>query len=203
VLAAIRADLTITGRQRQVLIDIYESFRKDDLAGSREAQPTQPAEPPIGGPSLLRTASHTGLQGRATMALTTRVKKITKSKPFYAVAGAADYAVGRLRKLPKQLQRRQGQVRETAKELPSKARKTVTENLPEPAREYTDTVTTRISELYDELAVRGRKIVAKASGEAAQELKEVSESAKPATAREEEKAPASKPVSRTKTTSRA
>ncbi|MCC5579662.1 MULTISPECIES: helix-turn-helix domain-containing protein [Microtetraspora] len=46
VLAAIRADVTITERQRQVLIDIYESFRKENRAGNPEAQPTQPAEPP-------------------------------------------------------------------------------------------------------------------------------------------------------------
>jgi transcriptional regulator with XRE-family HTH domain len=37
VLAAIRADATISGRQRQALIDIYESFRKESLAGNREA----------------------------------------------------------------------------------------------------------------------------------------------------------------------
>lgn len=43
VLAAIRADVTLTGRQRQVLIDIYESFRKENRAES--AQPPQPAEP--------------------------------------------------------------------------------------------------------------------------------------------------------------
>jgi len=48
VLTAIRADSTITGRQRQVMIDIYESFRKEDRAGSREAQPTQPAESALG-----------------------------------------------------------------------------------------------------------------------------------------------------------
>ncbi|GIH73409.1 MULTISPECIES: helix-turn-helix domain-containing protein [Sphaerimonospora] len=42
VLAAIRADVTLTGRQRQVLIDIYESFRKENRAES--AQPPQSAE---------------------------------------------------------------------------------------------------------------------------------------------------------------
>ncbi|MGI5485706.1 helix-turn-helix domain-containing protein [Microtetraspora malaysiensis] len=48
VLAAIRADVTITERQRQVLIDIYESFRKENRAGNPEAQPSRPAEPPTG-----------------------------------------------------------------------------------------------------------------------------------------------------------
>ncbi|ETK33048.1 helix-turn-helix domain-containing protein [Microbispora sp. ATCC PTA-5024] len=42
VLTAIRADVTLTGRQRQVLIDIYESFRRENRADT--AQPTQPAE---------------------------------------------------------------------------------------------------------------------------------------------------------------
>ncbi|GIH66380.1 MULTISPECIES: helix-turn-helix domain-containing protein [Microbispora] len=42
VLAAIRADVTLTGRQRQVLIDIYESFRKENRADT--AQPPQSAE---------------------------------------------------------------------------------------------------------------------------------------------------------------
>jgi hypothetical protein len=139
------------------------------------------------------------------MALTTRVKRFTKSKPFYAFTGATGYAAETLSKLPKQLRTRRHEVRNTAKELPSKARKTVAENLPEPAREYTDTVTARLNELYDELAVRGRKIVGKVSGEAAQELEKVSESAKPATARVEKAATAGKPgrpASRTKTPSR-
>ncbi|WP_169953126.1 helix-turn-helix domain-containing protein [Microbispora sp. H11081] len=42
VLAAVRADVTLTGRQRQVLIDIYESFRKENQADT--AQPPQSAE---------------------------------------------------------------------------------------------------------------------------------------------------------------
>jgi transcriptional regulator with XRE-family HTH domain len=46
VVAAIWADVNISARQRQVLIDIYESFRKESLAGSRQARPVQPAEPP-------------------------------------------------------------------------------------------------------------------------------------------------------------
>ncbi|GAA0394358.1 transcriptional regulator [Acrocarpospora corrugata] len=46
VLTAIRADVTISGRQRQVLIDIYESFRRENRAATTdEAQPTTPAEP--------------------------------------------------------------------------------------------------------------------------------------------------------------
>ncbi|GAA4568797.1 hypothetical protein [Planotetraspora kaengkrachanensis] len=143
------------------------------------------------------------------MALTTRVKQFTESKPFYAFAGATSYAVEKLRKVPKQLRTGRHEVGETAKELPSRARKTVAENLPEPAREVTDTVTALLNVVYDELAVRGRKVVKQVSREAAQELGKVSETAKAATARDKQEAPARKPgrpasrTQRTKTASRA
>ena len=47
VLTAIRADHLITERQRQVLIDIYESFRKENRAGApdEDAQTSQKAHP--------------------------------------------------------------------------------------------------------------------------------------------------------------
>ncbi|WP_274386073.1 helix-turn-helix domain-containing protein [Streptosporangium sp. KLBMP 9127] len=47
VLTAIRADKFITVRQRQVLIDIYESFRKENHAGApdEDAQTSQNAHP--------------------------------------------------------------------------------------------------------------------------------------------------------------
>ncbi|MGC5016275.1 helix-turn-helix domain-containing protein [Streptosporangium sp. DT93] len=51
VLAAIRADHLITERQRQVLVDIYESFRKENQAAAAEEEAasagtaTPPAEP--------------------------------------------------------------------------------------------------------------------------------------------------------------
>jgi hypothetical protein len=48
VRAAIWANVTITERQRQVLINIYELFREEDRAGIARAQPTQPAESPLG-----------------------------------------------------------------------------------------------------------------------------------------------------------
>jgi hypothetical protein len=124
------------------------------------------------------------------MTLATEVKKITESKPFYALTGAGDFAVEKLRELPEQLQKiqsRQGDLRETAKDLPVKAREyattvqgkaeTVAKDFPEKARAYADTAATRFAELYEEFALRGRKIVSKVSGEAAHELAEVSESA--------------------------
>ncbi|WP_248963178.1 hypothetical protein [Sphaerisporangium perillae] len=107
------------------------------------------------------------------MTLADRVKKITKPKPFYATAGAGDYAVENLRELRKRLQKQlrahQGEVRETAKELPGKARETVVKSLPEQAREYADTTTAKVTELHDDLAARGPKIVSTMSREAAKE----------------------------------
>ncbi|HEY9525110.1 MAG TPA: helix-turn-helix transcriptional regulator [Thermopolyspora sp.] len=46
VLNALRADTTITERQRQVLMDIYDSFRKENRAGTpgQAAQPSQKAQ---------------------------------------------------------------------------------------------------------------------------------------------------------------
>lgn len=44
VITTIRADVTLTERQRQVLIDIYESFRKE-IQVDEPAQPPQSAEP--------------------------------------------------------------------------------------------------------------------------------------------------------------
>jgi transcriptional regulator with XRE-family HTH domain len=43
VQAAIRADLALSERQKQVLLDIYESFRKEDAAdGMPRTEPTTP-----------------------------------------------------------------------------------------------------------------------------------------------------------------
>jgi len=47
VVATIRADTLLTERQRQVLIDIYESFRKEHLAGDEQtSQNTHPQRDP-------------------------------------------------------------------------------------------------------------------------------------------------------------
>jgi transcriptional regulator with XRE-family HTH domain len=53
VLAAIRTDGSLTGRQRQVLIDIYESFRKENRAEApteteRTSQNARPESEPHG-----------------------------------------------------------------------------------------------------------------------------------------------------------
>src|SRR5690606_14171274 len=133
------------------------------------------------------------------MTLATEVKKLTDSKPFYAVAGAGDYAVEKLRELPDQLQKLQsrraeltrelpekarayaGKAEDIAKELPEKARsyagkaEDIAKELPEKARGYAD----QLVKVYEEVAVRGRKVVSRTSGEAALELEEVSVNAEP------------------------
>jgi hypothetical protein len=101
------------------------------------------------------------------MPITTEVKRITESKPFYALTGAGDYAVEKARVYASTVQ--------------VKA-ESVAKDLPEKAREYADAAATRLNKVYDELVVRGRKVVSRVSGEAALELAEVSETAEPAVA---------------------
>ncbi|GAA2365433.1 hypothetical protein [Nonomuraea africana] len=119
------------------------------------------------------------------MTLATEVKKLTESKPFYAVAGAGDFAVEKLRELPEQLQKLQSRRTDITKDLPVKAREVRTKaeelarEFPEKARVYADQLGSKATEYYEEFASRGRKVVSKASGEAALELEEVSEAAEP------------------------
>ncbi|HUR05147.1 MAG TPA: hypothetical protein VM347_21565 [Nonomuraea sp.] len=119
------------------------------------------------------------------MTLATEVKKLTDSKPFYAVAGVGDYAVEKLRELPDQLLKLQSRRAEIAKDLPEKARtyadkaEGFAKEFPEKARTYADQLTVLATEAYEDFATRGRKVVSKASGEAALELEEVSEAAEP------------------------
>ncbi|MET7459284.1 hypothetical protein [Nonomuraea sp. NPDC005501] len=119
------------------------------------------------------------------MTLATEVKKLTESKPFYAVAGVGDYAVEKLRELPEQLQKLQARRPELGKDLPELARSYAdkaegfAKELPEKARGYADQLTQRATVAYEDFASRGRKAVSKVSGEAALELEEVSEAAEP------------------------
>ncbi|GII67314.1 hypothetical protein Skr01_73990 [Sphaerisporangium krabiense] len=129
------------------------------------------------------------------MPINDEVKRLAESKPFYAVAGAGDFAVEKLRELPDQIQRlqsRRSEVGATARELPGIARKyaenvqvkaeAVARDLPGKAREYADTISAKAAELYEDFATRGRKVVGRVTGEAALELEEVSSSAEPAAA---------------------
>ncbi|MEU8192697.1 hypothetical protein AB0C10_02825 [Microbispora amethystogenes] len=121
--------------------------------------------------------------------IVTQAKKITESKPFYALTGAGDFAVEKARAYASTVQDRAETV---ARELPEKARayaftvqdraETVARELPEKAKGYADAAATQINRLYDDLATRGRKVVSRVSGEAALELTEVSETAEPAVA---------------------
>ncbi|MEV4802940.1 hypothetical protein AB0K18_23270 [Nonomuraea sp. NPDC049421] len=119
------------------------------------------------------------------MTLATEVKKLTESKPFYAVAGVGDFAVEKLRELPEQLQKLQSRRYDLAKDLPVKAREYadkaegIARELPEKARTYADTLTHKATEAYEEFATRGRRVVSKTTGEAALELEEVSVAAEP------------------------
>ncbi|SEH00396.1 hypothetical protein SAMN05444920_116131 [Nonomuraea solani] len=119
------------------------------------------------------------------MTLATEVKKLTESKPFYAVAGVGDFAVEKLRELPDQLLRLQSRRSELTRDLPVKAREYadkaegIAREFPEKARVYADQITLKATEVYEDFATRGRKVVSKASGEAALELEEVSVAAEP------------------------
>ncbi|MFI6476354.1 hypothetical protein ACIBH1_00390 [Nonomuraea sp. NPDC050663] len=141
------------------------------------------------------------------MTLATEVKKLTDSKPFYAVAGAGDFLVEKLRELPGQLQKLSTQVStgELARELPEKSRAAATKaedlvrDLPSKARVYADQVSSAATDIYEASVTRGRKVVSKASGEAALELEEVSVAAEPPKA-----APVKKPrATTTKPTTKA
>ncbi|RBQ21962.1 hypothetical protein DP939_04640 [Spongiactinospora rosea] len=126
------------------------------------------------------------------MTFATEVKKLTDSKPFYAVAGAGDFAMEKLREIPgrlEKLQARSGDLGQSAKDLPTKAREYAAKaegyakDLPVKAKGYADIVTVRATELYEEFADRGRKVVSRVSGEAALELEDVSEAAEPPVAK--------------------
>lgn len=131
------------------------------------------------------------------MTLATEVKKLTESKPFYAVAGVGDFAVEKLRELPEQLQKLTARRGELTKDLPVKAREyatkaeAVAKDFPEKARVYADQLGHKATEVYEDFATRGRKVVSQASGQAALELEEVSEAAQP---------PVATPVKKTRTT---
>ena len=109
VVAAILSDPAIGDRHKRVLIDIYESFRSgtvpdvvvgttahqtfDGQAHDRQAHDRQALDRPTHHRPYDQ-AHHSQEEDRMT---------ITKSKPFYAVAGAGDLAVKALREVPNKL----------------------------------------------------------------------------------------------------
>ncbi|MEV0581445.1 hypothetical protein [Nonomuraea sp. NPDC050310] len=132
------------------------------------------------------------------MTLATEVKKLTETKPFYAVAGAGDFVVEKLRELPAQLQKLSSA--DLARELPERTRtaagkaEEIVRDLPVKARGYADLIGVRATEVYEASVNRGRKVVSRVSGEAALELEEVSTAAEPPVAEPVQ------PVKKTRTT---
>jgi heparin binding hemagglutinin HbhA len=91
------------------------------------------------------------------MSLTT----ITRSKPFYVVAGATDVAVARLRDVPTKL----STVKIERRDLEKAAANLQLEVAALPARAqaaavgFADDVTGRVDDVYGDLLARGRKVV--------------------------------------------
>ncbi|MGN9844065.1 hypothetical protein ACTMTI_38665 [Nonomuraea sp. H19] len=169
--AAIKADVSITRRQRRMLIDIYESFQKENHAKAAHTRPAPAAEP--GGDALPGRSCHTRQKKEWPMKFADEFKRIAESKPFCAVAGAGGYAADQWRKM------RSRDVPATARTLQGKTAETITRDLPARARGYVGDAVDRVTRVYDDLAVRGREIVSSFSREAAHEFEEVSQAAKP------------------------
>src|SRR5437868_198051 len=129
------------------------------------------------------------------MTLATEVKKLTESKPSFAVAGAGDYAVEKLRELPEQLQKLRsrrteiaedargyaGKAEVAAREFPGKAREyadkadQIAREFPERAREAAEQIAQKATEVYEEFATRGRQVITKTLEEAKPEPTETVE----------------------------
>ncbi|WP_061295160.1 hypothetical protein [Herbidospora cretacea] len=126
------------------------------------------------------------------MTLATEVKKLTESKPFYALTGVGDYAVEKLREIPVRVNQLQQVRREEAYAYAGRVQGK--------AENVANTVAERLNTIYDDLAKRGRQVVSQATGEAALELTEVSEAAEPATAAKAT-TPVKRPAARRSTSS--
>ena len=116
-----------------------------------------------------------------------RDNRLRDNKAVYAVAGAGDLAVEKLREMPEQMTRAreaaekyQGEVRETVYRYGGQFRETVeryrgevqgrvdAKDLPGAAVAYATTVGTRAAGIIDELAERGRKVVHREAAEVAE-----------------------------------
>ncbi|MFI0481808.1 hypothetical protein [Actinomadura sp. 9N215] len=124
----------------------------------------------------------------------TLASNLRENKALYAVAGAGDFAVEKLREMPEQMTRYQGRARETATKYQGEVRETVdryrgqvrdtmeryrgevsryqdrvdARDLPGAAVAYATHVGTRAFELFDELAERGKKVVNREADEIAE-----------------------------------
>ncbi|TMQ94153.1 hypothetical protein ETD83_24355 [Actinomadura soli] len=124
----------------------------------------------------------------------TLASNLRENKAVYAVAGAGDFAVQKLREMPEQMTRYQGRARETATKYQGEVRETVdryrgqvrgtveryrgevsryqervdAKDLPGAAVAYATHVGTRAFGFIDELAERGKKVVHREATEAAE-----------------------------------
>ncbi|TDD20600.1 hypothetical protein E1287_41210 [Actinomadura sp. KC06] len=124
----------------------------------------------------------------------TLASNLRENKAVYAVAGAGDFAVAKLREMPEQMTRYQGRARETATKYQGEVRETVdryrgqlrdsveryrgevsryqervdAKDLPGAAVAYATHVGTRAFEFIDELAERGKKVVHREAVEVAE-----------------------------------
>jgi hypothetical protein len=93
----------------------------------------------------------------------TLASNLRENKAVYAVAGAGDFAVEKLREVPGQVDRYRGQVRETVDryrgEVSRYQERVDAKDLPGAAVAYATHFGTRAVEFIDELAERGRKVV--------------------------------------------
>ncbi|MEU5992292.1 hypothetical protein ABZ806_25255 [Spirillospora sp. NPDC047418] len=102
----------------------------------------------------------------------TLASNFRENKAVYAVAGAGDFAVEKLREVPGQVDRYRGQVRETVDryrgEVSRYQERVDAKDLPGAAVAYATQVGTRAAEIIDELAERGRKVVNREAAEVAE-----------------------------------
>ncbi|MWA05750.1 hypothetical protein F8568_036420 [Actinomadura sp. LD22] len=116
----------------------------------------------------------------------TLASSLRENKAVYAVAGAGDLAVEKLREVPEQVTRYQGKAREAASRYQGEVRETVeryrgevrrtvdryreevdAKDLPGAAVAYVTHVGTRTVEFIDELTERGKRVVHREAAEAA------------------------------------
>ena len=128
--------------------------------------------------SAQRVITHPGIHGKGDyMQLTAPVKRITNSKPFYALAGIGDYATV---------------------ELPRRARE-VYDDLAARGRRMVSRTSGQAAHGLERVSGQAAHGLERVSGQAAQELKDVGETAKHGEVRE---SPGREPTRRTTTPKR-
>ncbi|TDD65094.1 hypothetical protein E1293_40700 [Actinomadura darangshiensis] len=126
----------------------------------------------------------------------TLASNFRENKAVYAVAGAGDFAVEKIREVPEQVTRYQGEVRETVDRYRVQVRETAAryrgevsryqervdaKDLPGAAVAYATHFGTRAFGFIDELAERGKKVVHREAADVA-EITDAKPAPKPRTA---------------------